>query len=139
MATFQGQVTSNPTSIAQRAAAAALAGPQDSVRMMAAEFDRRRKYLVGRLQAMPGIRGAGPQGAFYAFPNVSGLFGRRWQGGTLRASKDVCEFLLGEARIAVVPGIEFGSDHHARFTYATNFEAIGEGMDRMAAAIAGLQ
>ena len=139
MATFQGQVTSNPTSIAQRAAAAALAGPQDSVRTMAAEFDRRRTYLVGRLQAMPGIRCVVPQGAFYAFPNVSGLFGRRWQGGTLRGSKDVCEFLLDEARIAVVPGIEFGSDHHVRFTYATNFEAISEGMDRMAAAIAAVR
>ncbi len=139
MATFQSQVTSNPTSIAQRAAAAALTGPQDSVRMMAGEFDRRRRYIVGRLQAMPGIRCAVPQGAFYAFPNVSGLFGRRWKGGTLGGSNDVCEFLVSEARIAVVPGIEFGSDRHVRFSYATSLEAIAEGMDRMAAAIAALQ
>ena len=139
MATFQSQVTSNPTSIAQRAAAVALTGPQESVRMMAGEFDRRRRYIVGRLQAMPGIRCAVPQGAFYAFPNVSGLFGRRWKGGTLTDSNDVCEFLVSEARIAVVPGVDFGSDRHVRFSYATSFEAIAEGMDRMAAAIAALQ
>ncbi|HEY7678631.1 MAG TPA: pyridoxal phosphate-dependent aminotransferase [Candidatus Methylomirabilis sp.] len=138
MATFQSQVTSNPTSIAQRAAAVALTGPQDSVRMMAGEFDRRRRYIVGRLQAMPGVRCAVPQGAFYAFPNVSGLFGRSWKGGRLGGSKDVCEFLVSEARIAVVPGIDFGSDRHVRFSYATSFEAIAEGMDRMASAIAAL-
>jgi aspartate aminotransferase len=139
MATLQSQVTSNPTSIAQRAAQAALAGPQDTVRTMVAEFDRRRRYIVGRLQAMPGIRCVVPRGAFYVFPNVGGLFGRRWRGGELRGSADVCAFLLEEARIAVVPGAEFGSDRHVRFTYATSFEAIAEGMDRMAAAIAALQ
>jgi aspartate aminotransferase len=138
MATFQSQVTSNPTSIAQRAAQAALAGPQDTVREMVAEFDRRRKYIVGRLQTMPGIRCAVPKGAFYAFPNVSGLFGRTWKGGTIRGSKDVCEFLLEEARIAVVPGVEFGSDDHVRFTYATSYEAIAAGMNRMEAAIRAL-
>ncbi len=138
MATFQSQVTSNPTSIAQRAAQVALAGPQDTVRAMAAEFDRRRRSIVGRLQAMPGIRCAVPRGAFYAFPNVSGLFGRAWRAGTLRGSADVCAFLLEEARIAVVPGVEFGSDSHIRLSYATSDELIAKGMDRMAAAIATL-
>jgi aspartate aminotransferase len=109
------------------------------VRTMVAEFDRRRRYIVGRLQAMPGIRCVVPRGAFYVFPNVGGLFGRRWRGGELRGSADVCAFLLEQARIAVVPGAEFGSDRHVRFTYATSFEAIAEGMDRMAAAIAALQ
>ena len=138
MATFQSQVTSNPTSIAQRAAQAALTGPQDTVRAMAAEFDRRRRAIVGRLQAMPGIRCVVPRGAFYAFPNVSGLFGRAWRGGTLCGSADVCAFLLEEARIAAVPGVEFGSDSHIRLSYATSDELIAKGMDRMAAAIATL-
>ena len=139
MATFQSQVTSNPTSIAQRAAQVALAGPQNAVRAMVAAFDARRRRIVARLQAMPGIRCAAPQGAFYVFPNVSGLFGRRWKGGTLAGSADVCAFLLEEARIAVVPGAEFGSDRHVRLSYATSDEAIAMGMDRMAAAIASLQ
>jgi len=90
-------------------------------------------------RASPGIRCAAPQGAFYVFPNVSGLFGRRWKGGTLAGSADVCAFLLEEARIAVVPGAEFGSDRHVRLSYATSDEAIAMGMDRMAAAIASLQ
>ena len=139
MATFQSQVTSNPTSIAQRAAQVALAGPQEEVRTMVAAFDHRRRAIVGRLQAMPGIRCAVPQGAFYVFPNVSGLFDRTWKGGTIRSSADVCTFLLEEARIAVVPGAEFGSDHHIRLSYATSDEAIARGMDRMAAAIAALR
>ncbi len=139
MATLQSQVTSNPTSIAQRAAQVALAGPQDAVRAMASEFDRRRRTIVGRLQSMPGIRCGVPRGAFYVFPNVAGLFGRRWRGGELRGSADVCTFLLEEARIAVVPGAEFGSDQHVRLSYATSDDAIAKGMDRMAAAIAALR
>ena len=139
MASLQSQVTSNPTSIAQRAAQVALAGSQDTVRTMVSEFDRRRRYIVGRLQAMPGIRCGVPRGAFYVFPNVSGLFGRRWRGGELRGSADVCAFLLEEARIAVVPGAEFGSDRHIRLSYATSDEAIATGMDRMGAAISSLR
>jgi aspartate aminotransferase len=138
MATFQSQVTSNPTSIAQRAAQAALAGPQEQVRTMVDAFDRRRRAILGRMQSMPGIRCAVPRGAFYVFPNVSGLFGRRWNRGTLARSADVCAFLLEEARIAVVPGAEFGSDRHVRLSYATSDEAIAVGMDRMASAIASL-
>ena len=139
MASLQSQVTSNPTSIAQRAAQVALAGSQDTVRTMVSEFDRRRRYIVGRLQAMPGIRCGVPRGAFYVFPNVSGLFARRWRGGELRGSADVCAFLLEEARIAVVPGAEFGSDRHIRLSYATSDEAIATGMDRMGAAISSLR
>jgi aspartate aminotransferase len=139
MGTLQSQVTSNPTSIAQRAAQAALGGPQETVRAMVAAFDRRRRAIVSRLQGMPGIRCTVPQGAFYVFPNVSGLFGRTWRGGTIRGSADVCTFLLEEARIALVPGADFGSDHHVRLSYATGDEAIAQGMDRMAAAIMGLR
>jgi aspartate aminotransferase len=137
---LQSQMTSNPTSIAQRAAAAALAGPQDATRQMRLEFDCRRHAIVGRLQSMPGVRCLDPQGAFYVFPNVSGLYGRRTEAGTRIASSGAfAGFLLETARIAVVPGIEFGSDAHIRLSYACSMEAIQQGMDRMAAAVATLQ
>ena len=137
---LQSQMTSNPTSIAQRAAAAALAGPQDSTRQMRLEFDCRRHAIVGWLKSMPGIRCLDPQGAFYVFPNVSGLYGRRTASGTRVASSSTfASFLLETARIAVVPGIEFGSDAHIRLSYACSMESIEQGMDRMAAAVAALQ
>jgi len=137
---LQSQMTSNPTSIAQRAAAAALAGPQDSTRRMRLEFDCRRHAIVGRLQSMPGIRCLDPQGAFYVFPNVSGLFGRRAASGArVASSSGFASFLLETARIAVVPGIEFGSDAHIRLSYACSMEQIEQGMDRMAEAVASLQ
>ena len=138
MTDIQSQVTSNPTSIAQWAAVEALAGPQDDVAKMAGEFDRRRRVIVEALNAIPGISCVMPKGAFYVFPNVSGLFGKRWKGGTLNGSADVCAFLLEEALIATVAGVDFGSDAHLRFSYATGLETIKEGMSRMAAAVRAL-
>ena len=141
MTDVQSQVTSNPSSIAQWAAVEALAGPQDEVAKMAAEFDRRRRLIVEGLNALPGIRCVMPKGAFYAFANVSGLFGRRApsaSGGpakTLAGSADVTEFLLTQARVAVVPGVDFGSDAHVRLSYATSAELIREGLNRMASAL----
>jgi aspartate aminotransferase len=132
---LQSQETSNPTSIAQRAAVAALTGPQESVYQMRDEFDRRRRYIVGRLNAMPGIRCLSPQGAFYVFPNVSGMYGKHYAGTIIRNSNDVATYLLEAARIAVVPGIEFGSGDHIRISYATSLENIQKGMDRMAEAV----
>jgi aspartate aminotransferase len=139
MDALQSQETSNPTSIAQRAAAAALTGPQEAVRRMRDEFDRRRQYIVERLNAMPGISCLSPQGAFYVFPNVSGTFGKHYLGTHIRNSTEFAAYLLDTARIAVVPGVEFGSDAHIRFSYATSMENIETGMDRMAAAIGQLQ
>jgi len=135
MTDIQSQVTSNPTSITQWAAVEALAGPQDEIAKMVGEFDRRRRVIVGALNAMPGIRCVTPRGAFYVFPNVSGLFGKRWKGGVLKGSADVCAFLLDEARIATVAGVDFGSDAHIRLSYATGLETIKDGMSRMAAAL----
>ena len=141
MTDVQSQVTSNPSSIAQWAAVEALAGPQDEVGKMAAEFDRRRRIIVDGLNALPGLRCVMPKGAFYAFANVSGLFGRRAPdaagapGKTLAGSADVTEFLLTHARVAVVPGVDFGSDAHVRLSYATSSELIREGLDRMATAL----
>jgi len=138
MTDVQSQVTSNPTSISQWAAVEALAGPQDEVARMAGEFDRRRRAIVAALNAIPGVRCVMPKGAFYAFPNVSGLFGKRAKGGVLRGSADVCAFLLDEARIATVAGVDFGSDDHIRLSYATSLETIREGVARMEAAVRSL-
>ncbi len=132
---LQSQVTSNPTSIAQRAAVSALTGPQEPTHRMREEFDRRRRYIVGRLNSMPGVTCLNPQGAFYVFPNVSGVYGKRHGGKAINNSTEFAAFLLDAARIAVVPGVEFGSDAHIRFSYATSMANIEKGMDRMAAAI----
>ena len=139
MTDVQSQVTSNPTSVSQWAAIEALAGPQEEVAVMAAEFDRRRHVIVEALNAMPGVRCVLPKGAFYAFPNISGLFGKRAKGGVLRGSGDVCAFLLDEARIATVAGADFGSDSHIRLSYATGLETIKNGMARMDAAVRSLE
>jgi aspartate aminotransferase len=142
MTDVQSQVTSNPSSIAQWAAVEALTGPQDEVTKMAGEFDRRRRLIISGLNALPGVRCVMPKGAFYAFANVSGLFGRTWRkpGGpvTLKSSLDVTAFLLEEARVAVVPGRDFGSDGHVRLSYATSDALISEGLKRMAGALATL-
>jgi len=142
MTDVQSQVTSNPSSIAQWAAVEALVGAQDEVARMAAEFDRRRRLIVGGLNALPGVSCVMPKGAFYAFANVSRLFGRTWPAadGTahLKGSVDVTAFLLETAKVAVVPGLDFGSDDHVRLSYATSEALIGEGLARMAAALARL-
>jgi aspartate aminotransferase len=142
MTDAQSQVTSNPSSIAQWAAVEALTGPQDEVAKMAGEFDRRRRLIIAGLNALPGVRCVMPKGAFYAFPNVSGLFGRTWrrpEGALmLKSSVDVTAFLLEEARVAVVPGKDFGSDAHVRLSYATSDALISDGLARMSAALATL-
>ena len=139
MTDVQSQVTSNPSSIAQWAAIEALVGPQDDVAKMAGEFDRRRRLIVQGLNALPGVSCVMPRGAFYAFANVSGLFGREWKSPegskVLKGSLDVTAFLLEEAKVAVVPGVDFGSDDHVRLTYATSQALISDGLARMAAAI----
>jgi aspartate aminotransferase len=143
MTDAQSQVTSNPSSVAQWAAVEALTGPQDEVAKMAGEFDRRRRLIIEGLNGLPGVRCGMPKGAFYAFANVSGLFGRTWRGPegavSLKSSLDVTAFLLEAARVAVVPGRDFGSDAHVRLSYATSDALIREGLARMAAAIATLQ
>ncbi len=124
---IQGQTTSDPNTMAQKAGVEALLGDQSSVEKMRAEFDRRRKYMVKRLNDMPGISCLMPDGTFYAFANVSGLFrdGRRGSGA-------VAEVWLNEAKVAVVPGAAFGSDEHVRFVFAASMEKIEEGLNRIA-------
>src|SRR5262249_55122213 len=129
MTDVQSQVTSNPSSVAQGAGVEALTGVQDEVAKMAGEFDRRRRLIVEGLNALPGVRCVMPKGAFYAFANVSGLFGRRAADGVaLKGSADVAAFLLERARVAVVPGVDFGSDAHVRLSYATSDALITEGL-----------
>jgi aspartate aminotransferase len=140
MTDVQSQVTSNPSSIAQWAAVEALSGPQDEVAKMAAEFDRRRHLIIEGLNALPGVRCVMPKGAFYAFADVSGLFGRHAENGApLAGSGDVASWLLDAARVAVVPGADFGSDAHIRLSYATSDALIREGLARMAAALKTLR
>lgn len=119
---LQSHCTSNPDSIAQAAAAEAMNGDQGFVAAMQKEFLARRDYLVRRLSAMPGIRCLTPQGAFYAFPDISSL-------GI--GSCAFAEELLEKALVAVVPGAAFGADANIRLSYATSMEKIEKGMDRL--------
>ncbi len=138
MANIQSQSTSNPTSISQKAAVAALRDGAPFTQHMLKEFDRRRRFMVGRLNTMPGVTCSMPTGAFYAFPNVSGLFNRAHAAGKIHAAADLATYLLQEAKVAVVPGEPFGSTSHIRLSYATNMDAITRGLDRMEAALAKL-
>ncbi len=139
MENLQSQSTSNPTSFAQKAAAAALLGPQECVAEMVRAFAERRDVLVAGLNALPGVRCSVPEGAFYAFPNVSELFGSRHAKGTIASALDLAAYLLSEAQVAVVPGEPFGSPDHARLSYATSLDAIRAGLTRLGTAIARLE
>jgi aspartate aminotransferase len=135
MANIQSQSTSNPTSISQKAAVAALNGGDAFTKQMVQEFDRRRRVIVERLNKIPGVSCRMPTGAFYAFPNISGLFGRRHAAGTIASAADLAAYLLQEAKVTVVPGEPFGSASHIRLSYATSLDTITRGLDRIDAAI----
>ena len=137
-AKIQSQSTSNPTSIAQAAALEALSGPQLEVDRMVHEFKRRRDVIVARLNALPGIHCLKPQGAFYVFPNVSKLLGRTVNDRRLASPCDFADYLLEEAKVAVVPGEDFGSKEHIRFSYATALDDIEKGCKRIADAVGKL-
>lgn len=134
MSKVQSQSTSNPTSIAQVAAVEALNGPQDFLAPMLAEFDKRRKYLVAELNSMPGVSCLLPNGAFYAFPNASGVYGR----GGINSSGQLAIYMLEEAKVALVPGEAFGDDAFVRISYATSLEAIERAVDRIRQALGKL-
>lgn len=137
-AKIQSQSTSNPTSIAQAAALEALCGAQDEVPIMVREFEKRRDLIVERLNSISGFRCLKPQGAFYVFPNVSGLLGKTANGKKLDSPCDVADYLLEEAKVAVVPGEDFGSKEHIRFSYATSLEDIEKGCRRIQEAVGKL-
>jgi aspartate aminotransferase len=127
MAALQSHDTTHPAAVAQAAAAEAIAGPQDSVRAMLAEYAARRDVMIAGLNAVPGVACAPPAGAFYAFPRVTGLYGRL---GVADAAS-VARILLEEARVAVVPGEAFGAPGYVRFSYALGLDRIREGLDRI--------
>ncbi len=127
MLKLQSHSTSNATSIAQKAAVQALRGPQDSVGMMLAEFERRRGKIVAGLRAIPGIKCAMPEGAFYVYPNVSAYLKKN---GVADATA-LAEKLLDEVHVALVPGPAFGTEEHVRISYAASQEQIDEGLRRL--------
>jgi aspartate aminotransferase len=135
---IQSHSTSNPTSIAQKASVTALKGPQDFIRQMVSEFDRRRVYIADRLKSLPGVKVAIPQGAFYIFPNFSSYYGRKAGDRVIANSLDLADYLLEKAHVAVVPGAAFGEEECLRFSYATSLEQIEKGMDRLEKALKGL-
>jgi aspartate aminotransferase len=132
---LQSQNTSNPTSIAQKAAVEALNGDQAIVAKMVTEFEKRRNMIVEKLNAIPGITCMTPQGAFYVFPDISGLFGKSYRGKTISTSSELAAYLLDEANVAVIPGGEFGNDDHLRLSYATSMSNIEKGLKRIRDAV----
>ncbi len=139
MANIQSQSTSNPCSISQKAAVEALRGPQDFIATMNVEFDKRRRTMVERLNAMKGVTCLMPVGAFYAFPDVSRLFGKSVNGKTIKGSADLAAYLLEDAQVALVSGDAFGAEAYIRLSYATSMENIQKGLDRIEKAFARLQ
>jgi len=127
MSKLQSQCTSNPTSIVQKAAVAALNGPQDCVAEMRAEYIRLRDHCVAGLRSIPGITCTMPEGAFYAYPNISAFIGR----SSTKSASDVAGKLLREAHVATVPGEGFGTTQHIRVSYATTLHELDRGLDRM--------
>jgi aspartate aminotransferase len=128
---LQGHSTSGANSIAQMAALAAITGDQSSVEAMRVEFDRRRKVMVQRLQAIEGVVCPEPLGAFYTFPKVSAYYGRSFGGPPIETSLDFCSALLQEAKLAVIPGGAFGADEHVRLSYAVSMQDIEEALNRL--------
>jgi aspartate aminotransferase len=127
MMKLQSHTTSNPTSIAQKAAIEALRGPQESVGTMLSEYRRRRDFVVTRLREIPGVSIETPKGAFYAYPNISVAY----RSGRVKNSLDFSAALLDQAHVAVVPGEAFGTNDHVRISYATSMTELERGLDRL--------
>ena len=135
MNNIQSQSTSNPTSIAQKASVEALIGPQNEVEKMVSAFAQRRNYIVDRLNKMRGVSCYKPVGAFYVFPNFSSYYGKAYQGRKIENSTHLADYLLEVAKVAVVPGVEFGADPFERLSFATSMENIKEGLNRIEEAL----
>lgn len=133
---YQSQTTSNISNISQRAAVAALTGDLSAVHEMRTAFNRRRTLMVSMLNAIDGISCAEPEGAFYAYPNVTGLLGRELGGRRSSSSAELAEMLLETIKIAVVPGEAFGTPGFFRLSYALGDADLAEGLERLAALVA---
>ena len=137
MSNVQSHTTSNPNSIAQEAAVAALTGPTDELREMISQFDLRRKYMVERMNSIEGVSCKEPQGAFYVMMNIEKLIGKTLKGKLIESADDFAEIFLENQLVAVVPGTGFEAPHHVRWSYATSLENIKEGLDRLEALLKG--
>jgi len=135
----QSHQTSNPTSIAQWAGVEALTGPQNEINRMRGEFERRRNYCLYRLQSIPHLSCAKPEGAFYLFPNCEWYYDKQFEGVEIRNSAGLAYYLLKYAHIAFVPGESFGADKFIRISYATMMKNLEEGMSRLTNALAQLK
>lgn len=130
-ANLQSHLSSNVSNISQRAAIAALTGPQDTVEEMRRAFDRRRRTIVAELSKIDGVTVPVPQGAFYVYPDVSGLLGREWGGVTPASSLELADLMLEQAEVAAVPGEAFGPSGFLRFSYALGDAPLLEGVQRL--------
>jgi aspartate aminotransferase len=135
---IQSQSTSNPNSIAQKAAVAALTGPQHCVDEMVKAFEKRRDHMTSRLESLPGVRVIRPTGTFYIFANFSSYYGRAYDDQVIGGSLDLSAYLMDKVHLAVVPGVAFGEDNCLRFSFAISMEQIDQGMDRLSEALTAL-
>ncbi len=138
MANIQSQSTSNPSSIAQMAAVAALNGPQGSIAEMLEAFRTRRDLLVRELRGIPGVTCYNPKGAFYVFPNFNSILGKQYKGTLIDSSSTLTTMLLEGFHTTVVPGIEFGKEGYLRLSFATSMEVIQKGIERIRHAVESL-
>ena len=132
---IQGQSTTNPSSISQEAAIAALSGPRDDFAKMQAAFQERRNYMVEGLRSLPGVKCRMPDGAFYAFADVRGLYGLRAGDKELKSDEDIALWMLDAAHVAAVAGTPFGAPGYIRFSYACSKETISEGLAEVRKAV----
>lgn len=132
MASLQSQETSNPCSVSQYAALAAVSGDQSCVETMRAEFEKRRDYVAGRIAGIPGMTCGKMSGAFYAFFNVQKFLGREYNGVRVETSRDWCMALLEQKKVATVMGSAFGAEGYARASFAASMENLKEAFDRIA-------
>jgi len=139
MGRIQDQSTSNPTSFAQKGAVAALNGSEEEIDKMRVAFEDRRNTIVEMLNAIPGITCQMPGGAFYAFPSIAALKGKKANGKVIATSDDLAAYLLEAVTVAVVPGSGFGADDYIRLSYAISKQKIIEGVERIASAVSKLE
>ena len=139
MGNIQSQSTSNPTSIAQMAAVAALNGDQSCIGTMVSEFRKRKDFLVKGLRDIPGVTCYDPRGAFYVFPNFNCVIGKRYNDRVIENSTVWTEVLLDEFHTAVVPGVEFGKEGYLRLSFATSMDIIEKGLARINRAVSSLK
>ncbi|SHK34561.1 aspartate aminotransferase [Clostridium cavendishii DSM 21758] len=131
MTNIQSHVTSNPNTIAQYASLEALTGPQDTIRDMIIEFEKRRNYMIEKIERINGVTYIKPRGAFYVMLNIDSFIGKKVNGNQIKGSLDFAEFLLEEEKVAVIPGIAFGLDNYIRLSYAMSLQNIINGIDRI--------